>query len=155
MTNKQLFVYTRKGKDESVHSIDMQLSAAEKLKNDLGFDEIIHLNEDEQNYTKMIDRDKSRELISFIENGQCKHLFFYEWTRITRDEIEAMLFRKFLIENNVLVYTSLSNPSINLKVDNELMDLIIGADSQFERSKMIAKMKDGLKNKQMAQTSTI
>ncbi len=148
MTNKQLFVYTRKSKDEDGHSIDMQLSAAEKLKNDLGFDEIIHLNEGQgiSGATRLSEREKSRELIAFIENGQCKHLFLYEWTRIARDEIEAMLFRKILIDNNVLVYTSQSNAPIDLnKEENKLLASIMGAVSEFERSKLITRIKDSLK----------
>jgi len=154
MNEVKLYVYTRKSKDEEGHSIDMQLAAAENVKNDYNFTEIVHLNEGQgvSGAISLYEREKANELMGLLERGECKHLFLYEWSRIARDSFQLVLFKKTLKDNNVFVYLN-ENKGKPIDLNNEddqLLSDLLGAVAVHERSKLKRRIKDSLKQSRKA-----
>jgi len=148
MTNNKLFVYTRKSKNEDRFSIDMQLDAAEKIKNDLGFTELVHLNEGQgvSGASELIDREKASFLMDLIEKGECKHLYLYEWSRISIDDYESALFRRLLVKNDVLVYTAHKTEPTDLSNNtDEFITEVMSAIDNFTRLRMARRKKESMK----------
>jgi DNA invertase Pin-like site-specific DNA recombinase len=149
MENKILYGYLRQSKEDNGegYSIQYQKEVGERVRKRFGFNKIIFFNEGSgvSGTTNPFERKIGKELIDKIQNGEIKNLFFYEWSRLSRDNYFSEFLRKKFIENNVLVYEGdcseprdLSNPI------DQLTSSILSSIYTYERLNMIKRIKEGL-----------
>jgi DNA invertase Pin-like site-specific DNA recombinase len=149
MENKILYGYLRQSKEDNGegYSIPYQKEVGERVRKRFGFNKIIFFNEGSgvSGTTNPFERKIGKELIDKIQNGEIKNLFFYEWSRLSRDNYFSEFLRKKFIENNVLVYEGdcseprdLSNPI------DQLTSSILSSIYTYERLNMIKRIKEGL-----------
>ena len=149
MENKILYGYLRQSKEDNGegYSIQYQKEVGERVRKRFGFNQIIFFNEGSgvSGTTNPFERKIGKELIDKIQNGEIKNLFFYEWSRLSRDNYFSEFLRKKFIENNVLVYEGdcseprdLSNPI------DQLTSSILSSIYTYERLNMIKRIKEGL-----------
>ena len=95
--------------------------------------------------TNPFERKLGRELIEKIQNGEVKNLFFYEWSRLSRDNFFSEYLRKKFIENNVLIYEGDCSESKDLSNPiDQLTSSILSSIYTYERLNMIKRIKEGL-----------
>ena len=149
MENKILYGYLRQSKEDNGegYSIQYQKDIGERVRERFGFNKIIFFNEGSgvSGTTNPFERKLGRELIEKIQNGEVKNLFFYEWSRLSRDNFFSEYLRKKFIENNVLIYEGDCSESKDLSNPiDQLTSSILSSIYTYERLNMIKRIKEGL-----------
>jgi site-specific DNA recombinase len=149
MENKILYGYLRQSKEDTGegYSIQYQKEVGERIKNRFGFSKIIFFNEGSgvSGTTNPFERKVGRELFDKVQNGEVKHLFVYEWSRLSRDNFFSEYLRKKFIENNVLIYEGDCSEPRNLgNPIDQLTSSILSSIYTYERQNMIKRIKEGL-----------
>jgi len=84
--------------------------------------------------------------MDLIEKGECKHLYLYEWSRISIDDYESALFRRLLVKNDVLVYTAHKTEPTDLSNNtDEFITEVMSAIDNFTRLRMARRKKESMK----------
>lgn len=132
------------GQAEEGYSLTYQLSLAEKKAEELNLD-IVEYNEADTSGAalEIADRPVLQKLFTDIQSGLIRHVFAYELSRFTRDEVVTALFNRACRKHGVMIYTPGSKYNLNLPAE-KLGANIIQVVAQYERELTIQRMKLGL-----------
>ncbi len=148
MKGKILYGYIRESKEDgSGYSLKFQESVGEKIKKRFGFKKLVILNEGSgvSGNSNPFERSQGSVLNKKIKNDELKHLYVYEWSRLSRNNLHSELLRKLFRENEVELYEGDCKESkdLNNPID-ELTSSILGSIYTYERQNMIKRIKEGL-----------
>ena len=106
----KLYIYTRVSTQEQAkkgNSLDVQKEAGKKVAKKLGFKAIV-VDEGGQSSTIGY-REKLEEVIKVgIDKGEIKNLWVFDRSRLFRDFVDAVIFRKDYLENRVNCYEGIN-----------------------------------------------
>lgn len=153
MEGEVLYVYSRRSKaSESGHSIEYQKEVGKDVSIKLNFSRVEYFDEGEgvSGSENPFERKISKKLIEGIKQGTVKHLFFYEWTRMSRDSTHSTALRDLLKDHNVTLYQGTSARPLNLHDPDSNFQLgLMFAFSEYEKENMIKRIKQGLHQSRM------
>ena len=148
MKNKILYGYIRESKEDSGgYSLELQKRVGEKVKERFGFKEFVVLDEGSgvSGSSEPWERGKGKLLLEKIENEEIKHLYVYEWSRLSRSNYPSEYLRKVFKEKEIKIYEGNCNEPKNLNDPiDELTSSILSSIYTYERQNMIKRIKDGL-----------
>ncbi|GEM_PF-2728195 len=148
-SNETLYAYlrvsTEKQSDEG-NSLQFQKRKAEKLADQHGFRDVKIFNEGAiSGTTEPMEREAFPKLHRQIQKGNCKHLFVYEYSRLSRKSFWSEWLRREFVENDVKLWVGdkgepkdLSDPM------DQLISGILNKVYEFERNNMAKRIKSGL-----------
>ena len=153
MEGETLYCYFRKSKKNSNegddgYSIQYQKDIAFRVKERFGFDTVVIFNEGDgiSGDMSIFERNESKKLVDLINQGKIKHLYAYEYSRLSRNSYDSEYLRKIMREKKVLFYEGdckkvrdLSDPIDKLTAG------ILGAIYTYERDNLIKRIKAGLR----------
>jgi len=141
-----LHIYTRVstlGQQEEGTSLQTQYEEGVHRAKQLGF-QWRHWNEGGKtsNHENIAERPKLYSLYNAIRSKQVKHIFVYDQSRISRNDLVASVFRHECRKHSVTIYTKdgqydLSNPSDNL------LTQMLNAFAEFDNSVRVDKSRRG------------
>ena len=142
----KLYIYTRVSTQEQAkkgNSLDVQKEAGKKVAKKLGFKAIV-VDEGGQSSTIGY-REKLEEVIKVgIDNGEIKNLWVFDRSRLFRDFVDAVIFRKDYLENRVNCYEGINGELIDFEnEDSSLAYDLISRIQQAENEKRKAKSQEG------------
>ena len=142
-SEKTLHIYTRvstEGQRVEGTSLETQYEEGVKRAEQYG---LLYRHWDEggvsSNHEEISERPKLNALFHAIKNGEIKHLFVYDQSRLSRNDLVASVFRYECRRNGVTIYTkdgkyNLSNPSDNLLT--QLMNAVAEFDNSVRSDKV-------------------
>jgi DNA invertase Pin-like site-specific DNA recombinase len=140
---KTLHIYTRvstEGQRVEGTSLETQYEEGVKRAEQYG---LLYRHWDEggvsSNHEEISERPKLNALFHSIKSGEIKHLFVYDQSRLSRNDLVASVFRYECRRNGVTIYTkdgkyNLSNPSDNLLT--QLMNAVAEFDNSVRSDKV-------------------
>ena len=118
-----------------------------KVKERLGFSEFVGFDEGSgvSGDSNPFERDVCKNLIEQIKNHKVKHLYIYEWSRISRNNFYSEYLRKLILDKKVLLYIGDSDKPKDLSDPmDKLTESILSSIYTFERDNLIKRIRDGL-----------
>ena len=122
-------------------SVDVQRKRAVDFCQANGFEAVLY---DEQASASTLLREEFSKLLRDIERGDIQAVWSIEFTRLTRDEADAIEIRRLFVKNNIRLY--LNGTETNLTApESVLMFNINSAVASYERSRVIERSLRGKK----------
>lgn len=103
-TKRKISIFLRRVSTEQ-QSLEMQIAADKKYRDVLDEDEYIEVNElgVSANKIKLKQREKMKNVINLINNGEVSSLYVYDRSRLTRNFYEYLELVELFIENDIQV----------------------------------------------------
>ena len=106
-----------------------------------GFESVLY---DEQASASSLLREEFSKLLKDIERGDIQAVWSIEFTRLTRDEADAIEIRRLFVKNNIRLYLN-GNETNLIAPESVLMFNINSAVASYERSRVIERSLRGKK----------
>jgi site-specific DNA recombinase len=143
-----LHIYTRVSTDQQEkdgHSLDYQRDMGIKKAQDLEMSYKLHNEGSKSGASPDIDeRPVLSNLMSMVRDGNVKHIFVYEFSRLSRDPILSSLLSEDLKKYGVTIHLQGGKYDLSTPID-EMVSSILNSVSRYERQTILNRSRLGLR----------
>ena len=148
MSKETLHIYKRvstESQDKDGHSLEYQEDLGIKKSEELGMDYQIH-NEGSKSGSgeDLGDRPVLSNLMSMVRGGEVKHIFVYEFPRLSRNPLVSSIITEDFKKFGVKIYLINDMYDLSSPID-EMISSILNSVSRYERQQITTRSKLGLR----------
>ena len=143
-----LHIYVRvstSDQKEHGHSLDFQPDLGIKKSTELGFDYEIH---DEGSESGSLDDPTNRpvltDMMSRVRSGEIKHIFVYEYSRLSRSPVLSSILNRDFKEHGVTIHLPTGQYDLSSPID-QMVSSILQSVSTYERQTTLNRSRLGLR----------
>lgn len=146
--NMTLHIYTRvstESQDRNGHSLEYQKELGIKKATELGMHYEVHDEGSRSAATPdLSQRPVLSNLMARVKAGEAKHIFVYEFVRLSRDPVLSTVLNADIKASNVTVYLQTGQYDLSAPID-EMVSSILSSVSRYERQIIVNRSKLGLR----------